>query len=389
MYAGQTVFSQLMSSIPLRRFHTCVKRYGGNRKTSQIKCLDLFYIMAFSQLTHRRSFRDTISCLHSLTHHWYHMGLQSRKISRTTLADALATRDWRIFADFAAVLVGYAKKLYADQPLPLQLDASCYAVDSTTIDLCLSIFPWAPFRQHKAAIKLHTMMNIQNSLPEFIWITSGKVHDINAVDKIPFTPGSYYIFDRAYIDFGRMYRIQCLRAYFVIRAKGNLDVSIVEDRLPQPEVKVFSDQLVRLNGPKSSQLYPDVFRLVKYYDNENNRYLSFMTNDLELPPQLVADLYRCRWDIEQFFRSIKQNLGIHVFFGTTANAVKTQIWIAISVYVLIAIVKKRQALTQSLQNILQVTGLSLFERRPLKELFCHPQNRPAEGDFYNLLPLFK
>ncbi len=388
MYTGQTVFSQLMASIPSRRFYTCVKRYGGNRKTSQIRCLDLFYIMAFAQLTRRHSLRGTVACLRSLPHHWHHMGLRCKKVSRTTLADALAKRDWKIFADLAADLLSQARKLYADEPLPHQLDASCYAMDSTTIDLCLSLFPWAPFRQRKAAIKLHTLMNLQGSLPEFIWITSGKVHDVKAIDRIPIMPGSYYIFDRGYMDFARLYSIQCLRAFFVIRAKKNLDISVLEDRLAQPEKRVFSDQLVKLNGYKSSRQYPDVFRLVKYYDNENNRYFQFLTNDLELPAQLVADLYKSRWDIEQFFRWIKQNLKIQVFFGTTANAVKTQIWIAISVYVLIAIVKKRQALKPSLQNIMQVTGLSLFERRPLIELFSDPKDRPAEGNLDNMLPLF-
>lgn len=388
MYIGQTVFTQLMSPMPLRRFYTCVKRYNGNHKTSQIRCLDLFYIMAFAQLTRRNSLRDTASCLRSLPHHWYHMGLRCKNISRTTLADALANRDWRIFAELAAILVNQARKLYANEPLPHQLDASCYAMDSTTIDLCLSLFPWAPFRQRKAAIKLHTLMNLQGSLPEFIWITSGKVHDVNAIDKIPIKSGAYYIFDRGYVDFARLYSIQCLRAFFVIRAKDNLNISIIKNRLLQPEKKVFSDQIIKLNGYKSSQQYPDVFRLVNFYDNENNQYLKFMTNDLELPAELIADLYKSRWDIEQFFRWIKQNLGIQVFFGTSGNAVKSQIWIAISVYVLIAIVKKQQALTQSLQNILQVTGLSLFERRTLIELFSEPKVRPAEGDSDNLLPLF-
>ena len=389
MHNGRTIFSQLMAPVPLRRFYTCVKRHNGNHKTSQIGCLDLLYILAFAQLTQRHSLRDAVRCLNSVPHHWFHIGLRCKKISLSTLADALAGRDWRIFESLALILLEQAQKVYVNEPLPHQLANSCYAMDSTTIDLCLSLFPWAPFRQHKAAIKMHTLMNLQGALPEFIWITHGKIHDTQAMDKIPIKPAAYYIFDRGYLDFRQLYRIQCLRAFFVIRAKKNLDAVIINDRMEQPGPAVFSDQLIKLNGHKSSQHYPDVLRFVRYYDNENDLYLSFLTNDLELPAQRVADLYRARWDIEQFFRWIKQNLQIKSFFGLSANAVKTQIWVAISVYVLIAIVKKQQALLPSLGNILQISGLSLFEQRPLWELFCDPQNNPNQPTFDNSLPLFK
>jgi hypothetical protein len=361
MNSGRTVFSQLIAFLPDREFRRCVARYGGDRRLRDFSCWDQYLTMAFAQLTYRESLRDIEACLRSLQSKLYHMGFQGR-VARSTLADANESRDWRIYADFAQVLIGIARPLYAHDPMEVDLDQSLYALDSTTIDLCLSLFPWARFRQHKAAVKMHTLLDLHGNIPTFIRVTEGKVHDVNILDEFLPEAGAFYVMDRGYIDFERLFIFTLCSAFFVVRAKENV---LLERRYSRPVDKTIglrSDHTVILTAIGSAKAYPDPLRRVTYFDAETNRRLKFLTNNFVLPALTVTQIYKCRWQVELFFKWVKQHLRIKAFYGTSENAVKTQIWIAVSIYVLVAIVRKRLGLKASLYQILQVLSLTLFEK---------------------------
>lgn len=366
MFEGQFVFSQLMDFVPRREFNDCVSRYGGARRPRGFSCRDQFLCLAFAQLTFRESLRDIETCLRALKAKLYHAGFRGR-ISRSTLADANRSHDWRIYADLAQVLIRRARQLYAGDPFGLELEQTVYALDSTTIDLCLSLFPWAPFRRRKGAVKLHTLIDLRGSIPCFVHISHGKMHDVTALDYLPLEPGAFYVMDRGYVDFRRLHRFTLASAFFVTRSKSNLDCTRRERREVDRETGLRSDQTIVLAGPKSSRLYPDPLRRVAFYDAENERRFVFLTNNFTLPALTIAQLYKCRWGVELFFKWIKQHLRIKAFYGNTVNAVKTQVWIAISVYVLVAIVKKELRLERSLSEILQILSLTLFEKMPIFE----------------------
>ena len=361
MYTGSTIFSQLMDFLPWRRFQTCVDRYSGNYKVKTFTCADQFRVMAFAQLTYRESLRDIEACLRAMRPKLYHMGIRST-ISRNTLAHANETRDWRIYADFAQILITKAQKLYVDEDLGIDLEATLYALDSTTIDLCLSLFPWARFRTTKGAIKLHTLMNLRGSIPEFILISDGKLHDVNILDILLPCLGAYYIMDRAYLDFGRLYDLHQVKAFFVTKAKSNFRFKRRYSHVSDKSLGVMCDQTIMLITPHSAEAYPEPLRRIKYYDKENDKKLVFLTNDFNLSASMIAQLYKARWQIELFFKWIKQHLRIKSFYGTSQNAVKTQLWIAISTYLLVVILKKELQLELPLYTILQVLSLSLFEK---------------------------
>jgi Domain of unknown function (DUF4372)/Transposase DDE domain len=365
---GRTVFAQLISFLSHNEFNRCVARYDGNKSVRSFSCWDQLLTMAFAQLTYRESLGDIEVCLRAQRGKLYHSGLAG-PVSRSTLADANETRDWRIYADFAQSLIQTARPLYSDTELEIDLDATLYALDSTTIDLCLSLFPWAQFRRAKAAIKLHTLMEIQSSIPVFIAITSGRVHDINVLDAITPEPGSFMVMDRGYVDFARLYRIQLALAFFVIRSKDNLQYSRRYSRAHDRTTGVRSDQTILLTGPKSSLFYPVELRRVSYHALDIDRRFVFLTNNFSVSPQTIAALYKYRWRIELFFKWIKQHLRIKKFYGTSVNSVKIQVWTAISVYVLVAIIKKELGLKQDLYTILQVLSLTLFEKTPILSLF--------------------
>jgi len=361
---GRTVFSQLMSFLPDREFRRCVARYDGDARPRGFSCWDQYLAMAFAQLTYRDSLRDIEACLRSLGGKLYHMGFRGR-VARSTLADANDAHDWRIYAEFAQVLIRIARPLYASDPIGVDLDQSLYALDSTTIDLCLSLFPWARFRQHKAAIKMHTLLDLHGNIPTFIRITDGTVHDVNILNDIFPEAGAFYIMDRGYIDFERLYVFTLCSAFFVVRTKQNV---LLQRRYSHPvdhRTGVRSDQTVILTAIDSAKAYPDPLRRVSYHDAETDKRLKFLTNNFALPALTIAHLYKCRWQVELFFKWIKQHLRIKAFFGTSENAVKTQIWIAVSVYVLVAIVRKRLGLDVSLYQILQILSVSLFEKTPI------------------------
>jgi hypothetical protein len=368
MNQGRTVFAQIMDFVSHNEFNRCVERYGGNRRVRQLTCWGQFLAMAFAQLTYREGLRDIEICLAAHKKKLYHSGLRTQ-IKRSTLAEANEHRDWRIYADFARALIEIARPLYADTDLGMDLDATVYALDATTIDLCLSMFPWADFRKAKGAIKLHTLIDVQGSIPVFIDITHGKVHDVNVLDKITLDPGSFLIMDRGYLDFARLYALHLAMVFFVIRPKSNFQFQRRYSDLVDRSTGLRSDQTVLLTGPLSSKLYPMPLRRVSYISPETNKKLVFLTNNFSVTALTVAELYRHRWHVELFFKWIKQHLRIKRFFGTTPNGVKTQIWIAVAVYVLIAIIKKRLGLQQSLYSILQVLSLSLFEKTPILGLF--------------------
>lgn len=368
MYSGQMVFSQLMDFLPRHEFNDCVQRYRGDYRAREFSCRDQFLAMAFAQLTYRESLRDIESCLNAMRRKLYHMGIRG-PVPRTTLADANETRDWRIYADFAQVLINIARPLYAGDDLGLDLDNTVYALDSTTIDLCLSLFPWARFRQRKAAVKLHTLIDLHGPIPVFIHITDGSVHDVNVLDILIPEPGAFYLIDRGYIDFARLYEITTGQAFFVTRSKVNLQYRRVYSHASNIHTGIHSDQTIRLTGVKSSQLYPALLRRIHFYDLDNRRHLYFLTNDFSQPALTIAKLYKCRWSVELFFKWIKQHLRIKAFYGLSENAVKTQVWIAVCVYVLIAIIKKKLRLEISLYTILQVISVSIFEKMPVIEAF--------------------
>ena len=350
MNSGRTVFAQLMDYIPMYEFRRCVERYGGTYKVKSFSCWDQYLCMAFAQLTYRESLRDIESCLRSMQNKLYHMGFLG-KVSRSTLADANENRDWRIYADFAQVLIHVARRLYIDDEFGVELDQTVYALDSTTIDLCLSLFPWARFRKQKAAIKLHTLLDLRGSIPTFVRVTDGLVHDVNILDELIPEPGCFYIMDRGYLDFDRLYLLNLFHASFIMRAKSNLRFRRLYSHQVDKSTGLRSDQTIILTGINSAQYYPERLRRVRYYDRESDNHLTFLTNNFILPSLTIAQLYKCRWQIELFFRWIKQHLRIKSFYGTSENAVKTQIWIAVSIYVLVAIINKRLKLDIPLSTL--------------------------------------
>lgn len=368
MYTGRLVFSQLMDFLPLRQFHQCVNRYHGEYYMKKFSCLDQFLCMSFAQLSYRESLRDIESCLRAMQNKLYHMGIQT-KISRSTLADANENRDWRIYADFAQVPIKIARDLYSGDEFGVELDETVYALDSSTIDLCLSLFPWARFRKTKGAVKLHTLLDLRGCIPAFISVTDGKVHDVKILDQLIPEPGSFYVMDRGYLDFRRLYILDQRMAFFVIRSKVNTKFRRLYSRKIDKDVGLRCDQTIVLNGVKTYKEYPEKLRRVGYFDSKTEKRFSFLTNNFMAPALVIAELYRCRWQVELFFKWIKQHLRIKSFYGTSENAVKTQIWIAVSIYVLVAIVKKRMKLDDlSLYTILQILSVTLFEKAPLLEV---------------------
>ena len=367
MYQGQTIFSQVMDFLPMHNFRQCVNRYNGNKGVKKFSCLDQFMCMAFAQLTYRESLRDIECCLRAVQRKLYHMGIRS-KIARSTLAYANENRDWRIYCDFAQGLIHIARKLYADEDFGLELEETVYALDASTIDLCLSLFPWAKFRKTKAAVKLHTLLDLRGNIPTFIAITDGKVHDVNILDELIPEPGAIYVMDRGYLDFTRLYTIHQGGAFFVIRSKSNTRFSRVYSHRVDKSTGIQCDQSITLSGFYPKKEYPEKLRRVKFFDVEKKRRFNFLTNQFALSAITIAELYRSRWQIELFFKWIKQHLRIKAFYGTSENAVKTQIWIAVSIYVLVAIIKKRLNLDQSLYTILQVLSITLFEKMPLYQI---------------------
>jgi len=372
MNQGKLVFSQLTALLPKTTFQRCVDRYAGNRKVKDFSCFDQFLVMMFAQLTYRESLRDIELNLRAHVSRLYHMGLRCNTVSRNTLSNANATRPWQIYADFAQHLIGIARALYADESLAVDLDATVYAFDASTIDLCLSMYPWAPFRQHKAAVKLHTLLDLRGSIPTFIYISDGKMHEVNTLDHLVIEPGAYYLLDRGYLDFARLYVIHQSGAFFVTRAKSNTKFKRRYSRpVDRRTTNVICDQIGVLTVHYSSKDYPDALRRVVVKDDEGKR-ITFLTNNFSLEPTMIADLYRQRWQVELFFKWIKQHLRIKTFFGTSENAVKTQIWIAVCTYVLIAIAKKRLKLPNSLHEILQILSLNMFETTPINQLLKKP-----------------
>ena len=387
MHTGRIVFSQLVDFLPRHEFNRCVRRYHGNYRTRHFKCRDQFLCTAFAQLTGRESLRDIETCLRAMQPKMYHAGLRY-PVSRSTLADANENRDWRIYADFAQVLIGHARKLYSQDDFGVQLEETAYVFDSSTIDLCLSLFPWARFRQRKAAIKLHTLMDLRGNIPCFIRITEGKTHDVGLLDELILEPGAFYIMDRGYIDFARLYTFTQQAAFFVIRAKRNLDYTRRMSRPVDKSTGLRSDQTIVLHGPGTSQDYPDVLRRISYVDLETAKRFVFLTNHFVLPALTIPQLYKCRWQVELFFKWIKQHLQIKAFFGTSENAVKTQIWIAISTYVLVAIVKKQLHVDRRLAEILQIFTVSLFEKVDILQLLTRINAQYQSEHRCNQLTLF-
>lgn len=387
MNQGRTVFAQLLEHVSHKAFDKCVRRYRGNYRVRRFTCWDQFLAMAFAQLTFRESLRDIEACLGVISGKLYHMGFRGQ-VSRSTLADANQNRDWRIYADFAQVLIHEARRLYADESLNLELERTVYALDSTTIDLCLSLFPWAHFRRAKGAIKLHTLLDLHSSIPTFVWVIHGKFVDMRILDLLVPEPGSIYVMDRAYVDFERLYQLTKNRATFVTRPKENLSYRRIYSHPVDKEIGLICDQTIRLTGPKSQNRYPDNLRRIRYRDAEQRRTFTFLTNDFNLPAFTVAELYHHRWRIELFFKWIKQHLRIKAFHGNSLNAVKTQIWIAITVYVLVAIVKKRLQIERDLYTILQILSVSLFEKLPLSQALTKFDHTTGEEHFPNQLELF-
>ena len=367
MNQGQTIFSQVIDFLPSKKFRQCVNRYNGNHRTRSFTCYNQFLCMAFAQLTYRESLRDIECCLRAMREKLYHMGIRG-KVSRSTLADANEVRDWRIYSDFAQILIHEARHLYVEDDFGLELKETVYALDSSTIDLCLSIFPWARFRRTKAAIKLHTLLDLRGDIPTFIWITDGKVHDVNVLDHLIPEPGAIYIMDRAYLDFHRLYQMNQCSAVFVTRSKSNTGLRRLYSQKVDKTTGVRYDQIVLPTGFYAKKEYPAKLRRIKYFDADKGRTFIFLTNQFVLPALTIAELYRYRWRVEIFFKWIKQHLRIKKFFGTSENAVKTQIWIAISTYVLVAIMKKKLKIDLSLYTILQILSISLFEKKPIYQV---------------------
>lgn len=387
MHSGKLVFAQLIDHLPLHTFRRCVAKYPSRYPTLTFSYLDQFLCMAFAQLTFRESLRDIETCLRAHSTKLYHLGIRGG-IARSTLADANETRDWRIYQDFALSLIQTARKLYAQDSFGVELTHTVYALDSTTIDLCLALFPWARFRKAKGAVKLHTLLDLRGSIPSFIHISDGKLHDVNILDQIAFEAGSFYIMDRGYIDFDRLHGLHQAQAFFVVRAKSNLQFQRIYSHPIDKETGLRCDQTIRLTGRSSRRDYPAQLRRVKFYDAQHDKRLVFLTNHFDLPALTIAELYRCRWQVELFFKWIKQHLRIKAFFGTSENAVKTQVWIAIAVYVLVAIIKKRLGSEASLYTILQILSLTLFEKTSLNQLVANVSPESGESQMPNQLDLF-
>ena len=387
MNSGRTVFSQLMDFLPRYEFHRCVRRYRGNYKVQTFSCWNQFLCMAFAQLTYRESLRDIEACLRAIQDKLYHLGIRG-KVSRSTLAYTNENRDWRIYADFAQVLIHIARDLYINEEFGVELDQTVYALDSTTIDLCLSLFPWAKFRERKGAIKLHTLLDLRGSIPTFITITHGRLHDVNILDNLIPEPGSIYVMDRGYLDFTRLYILTQFSAFFVIRSKTNLKFRRLYSHPVDKSTGLKYDQTIVPTGIYSAKDYPEKLRRIRYFDAENKKHLTFLTNNFILPAFTITQLYRCRWQVELFFKWIKQHLRIKAFYGTSKNAVKTQIWIAISIYVLVAIVKKRLKTDRSLYTILQILSVTLFEKIDLFQVLTDSNYTTQYSENPNQLNLF-
>ena len=388
MNSGKTIFAQLIDFIPSSyEFRRCVERYQGNYKIQSFSCWDQFLAMAFAQLTYRESLRDIEACLRAAPAKLYHMGIRSQ-ISRNTLAHANQVRDWRIYADFAHALIRVARDLYIDEPFGVELDQTVYALDATTIDLCLSLFPWAQFRRHKSAVKLHTLLDLRGSIPTVVIVTGAQIHEVNILDQLFWEAGAIYLMDRAYLDFQRLYRLHQSGAFFVTRAKKRFDCQRLFSQPVDKTTGLRCDQIVSLNNPVPKRGYPERLRRIHYYDASSQKRLVFLTNNFLLPPLTIAKLYQCRWQVELFFRWIKQHLRIKAFYGTSKNAVTTQVWIAISVYVLVAIVRKRLNLKRSLHSILQILSVSLFEKMPILQALSAPECDEINHESSNQLILF-
>ena len=389
MPLGQYVFSQVMDHLPLTTFRRCVERYAGERKVKHFSCLDQFLCLAFAQLTWRESLRDIEACLRAQTSKLYRMGFRCPRVSRNTMANANAVRDWRIYADFAQHLIAMARELYIDEPLPgLEGLDTVYALDSSTIDLCLPLFAWAPFRSTKAAVKLHTLLDLRGNIPSFIHISDGKMHDVNILDHLTPEPGAFYVMDRGYVDFTRLARLDEAGSFFVTRAKSNMKARRRYSRPVDRSTGLICDQTIMLTGFYTRQGFENPLRRVKFKDAETGKTLVFLTNNFALPAMTIARLYKYRWQVELFFKWIKQHLRIKAFFGTSENAVKTQIWSAICIYVLVAIVKKRLAIPASLYEILQILSLALFEKTQVLSLFQDWPQQSSENEPSNQLNLF-
>ena len=370
MNLGRTVFSQLVDFLPSYQFQLCVDRYQGDRYVKEFSCWDQFLCLAFAQLTYRESLRDIEACLRAQQPKLYHMGLRGQ-VRRNTLAHANEHRSWRIYADFAQILIATARDLYRSEAFGVELSETVYALDSTTIDLCLALFPWGKFRRHKSAVKLHTLLDLRGSIPANVYVTGGQVHDVNLLDQLLPEAGAFYLLNRGYLDFGRLYLLTQGCAFFITRAKQNTQFWRRQWRPVRRSTGLRSDQTIQLTGPKTSRLYPDPLRRIHYFDAEKELRLVFLTNNFLLPALTIAELYRARWRVELFFRWIKQHLRIKAFYGTSENAVKTQVWVAVSVYVLVAIVKKQLGLDLSLYKILQILSVTVFEKTPILEGFSN------------------
>ena len=388
MNSGKMIFSQLMDFLPSQEFRRCVDRYKGNYKLQRFSCWDQFLCMAFAQLTYRESLRDIEACLRSAGTKLYHMGIRNR-VARNTLANANQVRDWRIYADFAHSLIATARELYIGDSFGLDLQQTVYAMDSTMIDLCLSLFPWAKYRKRDGAVKLHTLLDLRGNIPSVVIVTHGKVHDVNFLHQLIFEPGAFYVMDRGYLDFERLHTIGLASAFFVIRAKSHIVIKRLYSRPVDKSTGVRSDQIITFSGFYAHKDYPDKLRRIHFYDNETNKRLIFLTNNFTLSAFTIAQLYRCRWQVELFFRWIKQHLRIKAFYGTSENALKTQIWIAISIYVLVAIIKKRLTLHGSLYRILQILSVNVFEKTPILEALSDADDQNASEESCNQFTLFE
>lgn len=389
MHAGRTAFSQIMSLLPLKQFHRCVDRYRGEYKVKSFSCLDQFLALAFAQLTYRESLRDIEACLRAVQPHIYHMGFRCLRVSRNTLANANEQRDWRIYADFAQVLIAEARSLYAGEDFGLDLQETVFALDSTVIDLCLSLFPWAPYKLSKAAVKVHTLLDLRGSIPAYLHVSGARISDVSVLDHLPLQPGSIYVMDRGYIHFRRLWALTQGATFFVVRARANMQFRRRYSHPVDKTTGLRSDQTIILNGQNSATDYPAPARRVHFFDQQQQRDLVLLTNHFAIPALSVAGLYKGRWKVELFFKWIKQHLRIKAFYGTSANAVKTQIWIAVSVYLLLAILKKRLGLRADLYRILQVSSIAILEKTPLLQVFEGLERGLAIDDPSNQLNLFQ
>lgn len=387
MNKGRTVFSQLMDFLPHLDFNSCVSKYDGNHRVRTYKCFDQFLCMVFAQLTRRDSLRDIEACLRAVKSKLYHSGI-SGNISRSTMAEANENRDWRIYRDFGQILIGKARQLYAREDFSVRLKSTTYALDSTTIDLCMELFPWAKFRRTKAAVKMHTLLDLRGNIPSFIGITDGKTHDVNFLDDLPKEAGAFYVMDRAYNDFKRLYEFEINKAYFVVRAKKNMQYRWRKSRSPNKTSGIRSDQNIVLTGTRTKAFYPAEMRRVSFYDQERGKKLVFLTNNFSLAAITIAKLYKSRWEVELFFKWVKQHLRIKSFYGTSENAVKTQIWIAISAYLLVAIARQRLQVDRSLYEILQILEIMIFEKTPLFKVFSEKSEDTFPDENPNQLKLF-